>query len=149
PNLPTPRRAVIEAVDASHSSPGTAYVALNFRIAGDYAPYLFRTRDFGKTWTKIVTGLPTDQPSGSFARVIRADTKRAGLVYAGTESGLYVSFDDGDHWQTLMTGLPNTSYRDIVIKGNDLIVATYGRGIYMLDDISVLRQVTPAIATEA
>ena len=149
PNLPTPRRAVIEAVDASHQNAGTAYVAADLRNTGDYTPYLYRTRDFGKTWTKIVTGLPTNQPSGSFARSIRADTKRAGLLFTGTESGFYVSFDDGDHWQTLMAGLPNTSYRDIAIKGNDLIVATYGRGLYVLDDISMLRQVTPQIAAEA
>jgi photosystem II stability/assembly factor-like uncharacterized protein len=148
PNLPTPRRAIIEAVDASHHDAGTAYAAVDLRNIGDYTPYLYRTRDFGKTWTRIVTDLPTGQPSGSFARVIRADTKRAGLLFTGTESGLYVSFDDGDHWQPLMRGLPNTSYRDIAIKGNDLIVATYGRGLWVLDDMSMLRQLTPAMASE-
>src|SRR5204862_3627254 len=100
----------------------------------------FRTHDYGKTWTAIVNGLPTDEPSGSFARVIRADSKRAGLLFAGTESGMYVSFDDGDHWQSLELNLPNTSYRDAVIHGNDLVVGTYGRGIWVLDDISALRQ---------
>ena len=90
----------------------------------------------------------TDQPSGSFARVIRADTKKAGLLFAGTESSMYVSFDDGDNWQSLMLNLPNTSYRDMVIKDNDLVVGTYGRGIWILDDISPLRQITPAIASE-
>jgi photosystem II stability/assembly factor-like uncharacterized protein len=149
PNLPTPRRAIIDAIDASHFDAGTAYVVADLRNTGDYTPYIYRTRDFGKTWTRIVNGLPLESPSGSFARAVRADTKRAGLVYAGTESGFYVSFDDGDHWQTLMTGLPNTSYRDIIVKDNDLIVATYGRGIYVLDDISALRQMTPAVASEA
>ena len=81
-------------------------------------------------------------PSGS------ADTKKAGLLFAGTESAMYVSFDDGDHWQSLKLDLPNTSYRDIAIKGNDLIVATYGRGLWVLDDISMLRQLTPAVASE-
>ena len=148
PGLPTPRRALIETVDASHHDAGTAYVALTLHNTGDYTPYLYRTRDFGKTWTRIVTDLPTGQPSGSFVRSVRADTRRAGLVFAGTESGLFVSFDDGDHWQPLMQGLPNTSYRDIAIKGNDLIVATYGRGLWVLDDISMLRQLTPAVASE-
>ena len=148
PDLPTPRRAQIAYVDASHSDAGTAYAAVDLNNTGDYTPYLYRTRDFGKTWTKIVTDLPTGQPSGSFARVIRADTKRAGLLFAGTESGMFVSFDDGDHWQPIMGGLPNTSYRDIAIKGNDVITATYGRGIYVLDDISMLRQLTPAVASE-
>ena len=148
PDLPTPRRALIETVDASHHDAGTAYVALTLHNTGDYTPYLYRTRDFGKTWTRIVTDLPTGQPSGSFARAIRADAKKAGLLFAGTESGMFVSFDDGDHWQPLMQGLPNTSYRDIAIKGNDLIVATYGRGLWVLDDISMLRQLTPAVASE-
>ncbi|HUQ82571.1 MAG TPA: hypothetical protein VM076_15585 [Gemmatimonadaceae bacterium] len=148
PDIPTPRRATIEMVDASHHAAGTAYAAVDLRNTGDYAPYLYRTRDYGKTWTKIVADLPTGQPSGSFARAIRADTRKAGLLFTGTESGMYVSFDDGDHWQPLMQGLPNTSYRDIAIKDNDLIVATYGRGLYALDDISRLRQLTPAIASE-
>src|SRR2546427_8471597 len=98
--------------------------------------------------TAIVTGLPTDQPSGSFARVIRDDTKKAGLVFAGTESGMYVSFDDGDNWQSLQLNLPNTSYRDIVVHGNDLVVGTYGRGVWVLDDISPLRQIVAATAQE-
>ena len=84
---------------------------------GDHTPYLYRTRDFGKTWTKIVAGLPADEPSGSFLRAVRADPKRKGLLFAGTESGLHVSFDDGDHWQPLMQNLPNSPYRDLLIKG--------------------------------
>ena len=116
--------------------------------SGDYAPYFYRTRDFGKTWTRITNGLPASQPSASFARVIRADPKRAGLLFAGTESGMYVSFDDGDDWQSLQLNLPNTSYRDIAFAGNDLVVGTYGRGIWILDDYAVLRQMTPAIAAE-
>ena len=83
------------------TTPARRTSAVDLHNPGDYAPYLYRTRDFGKTWTRIVTDLPTGQPSGSFARVIRADTKRAGLLFAGTESGMFVSFDDGDHWQSL------------------------------------------------
>ncbi|HEX4602089.1 MAG TPA: hypothetical protein VH116_11900, partial [Gemmatimonadales bacterium] len=148
PGLNALTRADILAIDASPQDAATAYVAVDLHTTGDFKPYFYRTRDFGKTWTLIVTGLPTDQPSGSFARVIRADPKRAGLLFAGTESGMYVSFDDGDDWQSLMLNLPNTSYRDIAIHGNDVIVGTYGRSIYVLDDIAPLRQITPAIAAE-
>jgi len=148
PNLPDSTRADISSIDASHFNAGEAYVAVDLHRVGNYAPFLYRTQDFGKTWTLIVAGLPTDQPSGSFARVVRGDTERAGLLFAGTESGVYVSFDDGDHWQSLMLNLPNTSYRDLVIKGNDLIVGTYGRGIYVLDDFSPLRQITAGTAAE-
>src|SRR6266513_3963110 len=148
PNLPVPGRGDILAIDASHFDPAAAYVAVDFHVTGDYKPYCFRTHDYGKTWTAIVRGLPTDQPSGSFARVIRGDTKQAGLLFAGTESGMYVSFDDGDDWQSLQLNLPNTSYRDLVIHGNDLVVGTYGRGIWVLDDYSPLRQITPATARE-
>jgi photosystem II stability/assembly factor-like uncharacterized protein len=148
PDLPNPTRADISAIDASHHDAATAYVAIDYHTTGDYTPYLYRTKDYGKTWTKIVSGLRTDQPSGSFARVIRNDTKKAGLLFAGTESSIYVSFDDGDNWQSLMLNLPNTSYRDIVIKDNDLVVGTYGRSFWILDDMSPLRQITPALASE-
>jgi hypothetical protein len=148
PDLPNPTRADISTIEASHHDAGTVYAAVDYHTTGDYAPHFYRTHDYGKTWTKIVSGLRTDQPSGSFARVIRADTKRAGLLFAGTESSVYVSFDDGDNWQSLMLNLPNTSYRDMVIKDNDLVVGTYGRGFWILDDFSPLRQMTPAIASE-
>lgn len=147
PGLPTPRRALVTGIDASHHDAGTAYVAIEYLRLGDHAPYLYRTRDYGTTWTRIVTGLPTDDASGSFARAIRADTRRAGLLFAGTESSVYVSFDDGDHWQSLRQNLPNTSVRDIQIKGNDLIIGTHGRSIWILDDISTLRQLQPSMAS--
>ncbi|HEX7545478.1 MAG TPA: hypothetical protein VF368_02050, partial [Gemmatimonadaceae bacterium] len=99
-------------------------------------------------WTRITNGLPVNEPSASFARVIRADKERAGLLVAGTESGMFVSFNDGDDWQSLQLNLPNTSYRDIAFAGNDLVVGTYGRGIFILDDYAVLRQMTPAVAAE-
>jgi photosystem II stability/assembly factor-like uncharacterized protein len=148
-SVPDFRIGEVLAVEPSHFDAGTAYVAIDEHRGGDYTPHLFRTRDFGKTWTKITTGLATNQPSGSFVRVVRGDTHRKGLLFAGTESGMYVSFDDGDHWQTLQQNLPNTSYRDITIAGNDVVVATYGRGFWSLDDISTLRQVDGSVANEA
>ncbi|MGH7583879.1 MAG: WD40/YVTN/BNR-like repeat-containing protein, partial [Gemmatimonadales bacterium] len=147
--LPDSNHADISAVDASHLNPAEAYAAVDLHTIGDYKPYLYRTTDYGRTWTEIINGLPSDEVSGSFARVIRADTKKAGLLFAGTESSMYVSFDDGDNWQSLRLNLPTVSFRDAVIKGNDLVVGTYGRGIYILDDISPLRQMTPAMANEA
>jgi photosystem II stability/assembly factor-like uncharacterized protein len=149
PNLPNPTRADISMIDASHHDPAAAYVAVDTHSTADYTPHFYRTHDFGKTWTAIVTGLPTDQPSGSFARVIRADTQKAGLLFAGTESSVYVSFNDGDIWQPLTLNLPNTSFRDLVIHDNDLVAGTYGRGFWILDDYSPLRQITPAITSEA
>ncbi len=139
-------RGPISSLDASHLDAATMYVAL--RATGETTPSFYRTHDYGKTWTKIANGMRTGQVSGSYAHVIRADPKKAGLLYAGTESSMYVSFDDGDNWQSLMLNLPNTSYRDIVVKDNDLIVATYGRSIWILDDISPLRQVVPTMAAE-
>ena len=148
PGIPNPRRANISAIDASYHAAGTAYVAVEYLRIGDHAPYVFRTRDYGKTWAKIVSGLPTDEPSGSFARVVRADPKKAGLLFTGTESHVYVSFNDGDQWQSLALNLPNSPVRDLLIKGNDLLVATHGRGLWAIDDMSMLRQVTPAIASQ-
>ncbi len=148
-DLPNPRRANVSGIEASHVNAGEAYAAIEYQRLGDFAPYIYRTRDFGKTWTRIVDGLPTKEPAGSVVRVVREDPKRAGLLFAGTETGVHVSFDDGDHWQSLSLNLPNTSYRDLTIKGNDLIAGTYGRGIWVLDDISPLRQMSPAVASEA
>ena len=149
PNLPFATRAVMSSVDASHFNAGTAYVAVDIHRTGEYAPHFYRTHDYGKTWTAINTGLPVNQISGSFSRVLRADPKKAGLLVAGTESGMFVSFDDGDNWQSLQANLPNTSYRDATINGNDLVVGTYGRGMWVLDDYAVLRQMTPDVANQA
>ncbi len=147
-DLPNPRRANISAIEASHVNAGEAYAAVEYQRLGDFAPYIYRTRDFGKSWTKITDGLPVREPAGSVTRVVREDPKKAGLLFAGTETGVHVSFDDGDHWQSLTLNLPNTSYRDLTIKGNDLIAGTYGRGIWVLDDISPLRQLSPAVSSE-
>ncbi|MCE9602746.1 MAG: hypothetical protein K8S21_11135 [Gemmatimonadetes bacterium] len=144
--IPTPRRAMISSIDASHTNGGTAYVAVEYLRTGDHTPYLFRTRDYGKTWTSIVNGMPTDEPSGSFARVVREDPRTPGLLFAGTESGIHVSFDDGEHWQSLANDLPNSPVRDLLIKDDDLVIATHGRGLWVLDDISLLRQLRRATA---
>jgi len=133
-------RPIRAAVEASKLDGGTAYAALDRHFRGDFGPYIYRTRDYGKTWTKIVTGLPATATSGPFVHVVRADPKRRGLLFAGTESGVYASFDDGDHWQALMLNLPTTVVSDIAIHDNDLIIGTYGRGIWVLDDYAVLRQ---------
>jgi len=149
PDLPDSNRTAVQMLEPSHFNPGEAYAALDAHNTGDYQPQLYRTRDYGKTWTKIVNGLPTGQIGGSFTHLIREDTKKAGLLFAGTESGMYVSFDDGDRWQSLQLNLPTTSFRDGFIKGNDLVVGTYGRGIWILDDISPLRQMTGTAPAEA
>lgn len=144
--LPAPRRAMISSIEASPHAAGTAFAAVEYLRIGDHAPYFYRTRDYGRSWTRIVAGLPTDEPSGSFARVIRPDPVKPGLLFAGTESSVYVSFDDGDSWQALGLNLPNTPVRDLIVKDNDLLIATHGRGLWVIDDISLLRQVTPAVA---
>lgn len=132
-----PVRTEIPLIETSAVDPETAYViAAPF---GDSHPNIFRTHDGGKTWQKIVNGLPDT----AIARVVREDPERKGLVYAGTEAGVYVSFDGGDQWQPLQFNLPTTSVRDLNVHGNDLVVATYGRGLWILDDLTPLRQVGP------
>jgi photosystem II stability/assembly factor-like uncharacterized protein len=140
PDLPPFAR--ISLIDASPHDAGTAYMAANRYQSDDRAPYFYRTSDFGRSWTRIVTGLPADD----FARAIREDVKRRGLLYAGTEHGVYVSFDDGGTWQTLRLNLPVTPVHDIAVTENDVVIATHGRSFYVLDDVAVLRQLTPAIA---
>jgi hypothetical protein len=108
----------------------------------DYEPYIYRTRDGGKTWQKITNGLP----AGVYVQTVKEDTARRGLLFAGTELGVYVSFDDGDTWQSLQLNLPPTSMRDFAIHGDDLAVGTHGRGIWVLDDITVLRQIDDTAA---
>jgi photosystem II stability/assembly factor-like uncharacterized protein len=137
-----PAWAHVELIDASTHDTGTAYAAVNGHMMGDDAPYLFRTRDYGKTWTAITTGV-----TGS-AYFVREDPERAGLLYAGTEQGLFVSFDDGEHWQSLTLNLPPTSMRDLVIHGNDLVLATHGRGFWILDGVAPLRQATAAASSD-
>jgi photosystem II stability/assembly factor-like uncharacterized protein len=132
----------VVSIDASHQNASEAFAAVT---TGDNRPHVYRTRDYGSTWTETVNGLPVDEVSGSFVNAVRMDTRRDGLVFAATESSMYVSFDAGERWQPLRVNLPTTSVRDIVIHGNDLVIATFGRGIWVLDDYSPLRQMTSAI----
>ncbi len=136
-----PKNSEIEAIEASHYDAGTAYVVLNARQ--DLQPYIYRTRDAGKSWQKITTGLQPDW----IARVIREDPVRKGLLYTGTENALYVSFDDGDHWQSLQLNFPASDVRDLAVHGDDLVAATYGRALWTLDDITPLRQAGPEITS--
>ncbi len=128
-------------VEPSHHDAGTVYVAANRYQQDDFKPYLLKTSDYGKTWTHIDAGIPT----GAYTRVIREDPVRRGLLFAGTETGVYVSFDDGAHWQPLQLNLPRVSVRDLAIKDADLIAATHGRSFWIMDDISPLRQVNDSI----
>jgi photosystem II stability/assembly factor-like uncharacterized protein len=131
----------VNAIDVSPEDAGTAYVAATMYKFDDYRPYIYKTHDYGKTWTKIVDGIP----DGAFSRVVREDPVRRGLLYAGTETGMYVSFDDGAHWQPFQLNLPVVSIQDLTVHGNDLVAATQGRAIWILDDLSPLRQWSEAI----
>ena len=132
----------VTMLEASHTNYLEAYAAADRHQLEDFAPHFYRTRDGGKTWQAITTGLPAE----GYAHTIKEDPKRPGLLFAGTERAVFVSFDDGDHWQSLQLNLPVTSMRDIAIKDNDLIVATHGRGFWVVDDISALRQITDKVA---
>ncbi|HSQ25431.1 MAG TPA: hypothetical protein VLN44_13490, partial [Pyrinomonadaceae bacterium] len=136
-----PTNSNVTLIEPSATNANTAYVIAS--VPADLRPCIYRTRDGGKTWQKIVGGLPMN----AIARVVREDPERKGLLYGGTETGVYVSFDYGDHWQPLQLNLPTTSVRDLNVYGNDLIAATYGRGLWILDDISPLRQVDDLRAT--
>jgi len=134
----------VSLIEPSHFDAGVAYLAANRYQQDDFAPYLFKTADYGKTWTKIVTGLA----AAAYTRAIREDPVRRGLLFAGTETGIYVTFDDGGRWQLLQLNLPRSSVRDIAVHGSDLIVATHGRAFWVLDDISPLRQLSPSLRGE-
>jgi len=126
----------VSVLEASHTDPQTAYAAVNTLRIDDLHPHIYRTRDSGKSWTEITNGIAENQNVNS----VREDTKRKGLLFAGTEGAVYVSFDDGDHWESLRLNLPATSVRDLLIKNDDLAIATHGRGFWILDDITPLRQ---------
>lgn len=130
-----PEWALISIIDPSPHDAGTAYVAATRYKLDDFAPYLYKTADFGKTWTKIVTGIPDND----LTRAIREDPERRGLLYAGTETGLYVSFDDGTNWSRFQGNLPVVPIHDLVVKDSDLILATHGRSFWVLDDLTPIR----------
>jgi photosystem II stability/assembly factor-like uncharacterized protein len=137
-----PEWSRISQVEASPHDAGTAYVAAERHQSDDLHPYIYKTSDYGKTWTKLTKGIPET----TFVRAVREDPKKRGLLYAGTEDGIFVSFNDGADWQSLKLNLPTTPIHDLVIKDSDLVVATHGRAFWILDDVSPLRQFTDDIA---
>jgi photosystem II stability/assembly factor-like uncharacterized protein len=136
PDLPV--WALISIIEPSPHDPATAYVAATRYKLDDFEPYLYKTNDYGQSWTRITNGIREND----FTRTIREDPERRGLLFAGTETGMYVSFDDGEHWQPLQLNLPVVPIHDLVIKDNDLVVATHGRAFWILDDITPLRRVS-------
>jgi photosystem II stability/assembly factor-like uncharacterized protein len=132
-----PEWMMINSIDPNPFVPGGAYVAGTRYKMGDYQPYLYKTEDYGKSWKKIDNGIQKEH----FTRVVRADPKRKGLLYAGTENGMYISFDDGDHWQSMQLNLPTVPITDLAVKNDNLVVATQGRSIWIIDDLTVLQQV--------
>jgi photosystem II stability/assembly factor-like uncharacterized protein len=132
----------VAMIEASHFDTDEAYAAVERHQLEDYEPHIYRTRDAGRTWTEITNGLP----GGVYLQTVKEDPQRRGLLFAGTERAVFVSFDDGDHWQSLQLNLPAASMRDLAIHGDDLIVATHGRGFWILDDITALRQISPEVA---
>ncbi len=146
PNLPNlPAKMTVVSVDPSKFEAGTCYVAFDGHQVNIRSPYLYKTIDFGKTWKKITTGIP-DSPA-SYTNVVKEDAVRPGLLYAGTENALYVSFDDGEHWQPFQQNLPHAPVHWAVVQPhfNDLVVGTYGRGFWILDDVTPLQQLTDKI----
>jgi photosystem II stability/assembly factor-like uncharacterized protein len=139
-----PEWSLISLIDASPHDAGTAYVTVDRHKNDDLRPYIYKTSDFGKTWTKVATGIP----DGAYVHAVRQDPKNKSLLYAGTELGVYVSFDDGAHWQPLQLNLPTTPITDLIIKDDDLAVATNGRSFWILDDVNPLRQLTPQLASQ-
>ncbi|HET9994498.1 MAG TPA: hypothetical protein VFQ18_03745 [Candidatus Acidoferrum sp.] len=139
-----PEWAAVSLIEPSPFDAGTAYVAVDAHKLDNFKPYIFKTADFGKTWTKLVAGLPDN----SYVHAVREDPKRKGLLYAGTETGIWVSFNDGSNWQPLQLNLPVTPIHDLIIHDDDLAVATHGRSFWVLDDISPLRQLSASNAAE-
>jgi photosystem II stability/assembly factor-like uncharacterized protein len=133
-----PEWSTVSVIDASPHDANTAYVAVDRHRLDDFKPYIYKSADLGKTWAQIVNGIP----EGAYVHAVREDPKRKGLLYAGTEIGVYVSFDDGAHWQPLQLNLPVSPIHDLVIKDDDLVVATHGRSFWILDNLTPLRQVT-------
>jgi photosystem II stability/assembly factor-like uncharacterized protein len=136
-----PEWGTVSMIEASSRDAGTAYVAVERHKLDDFAPYVFKTTDFGKTWTKLVTGLPPN----AYVHAVRVDPRKPSLLFAGTEQGVYTSFDDGAHWQPLQLNLPPVPVNDLVVKNTDLVLATHGRSFWVLDDITPLEQYEESI----
>ena len=140
-----PKFSRISIIDESRHKPGTLYLAANRYQVDDRAPYVFKTHDYGKTWTKIINGIA----EGHFARAIREDPVRPGLLFLATEHGVYFSINDGQKWQKIQLNLPDTPVRDLVIKDNDIVIGTHGRGFWILDDIQPIRQYQQSISNKS
>ena len=138
-----PEWILINSIEVDPFNPGGLYVAATMYKHGDFAPYLYRTKDYGASWTKITNGIEAEH----FTRVIRADPDREGLLYAGTEAGMYISFDDGDNWSSFQMNLPVVPITDLALKNKDLVVATQGRSFWLIDDLSPLHQLSQEVAT--
>jgi len=138
-----PKWSLISMIELSTFNPAAAYIAVDRHELDDFKPYIYKTEDFGKTWRLLVSGLPKN----TFVRVVREDPRRKGLLYAGTETGVYVSFDDGARWQSLQLNLPVTPVHDMVVKDDDLVVATHGRSFWILDDLTPLHQLDEKAAS--
>jgi photosystem II stability/assembly factor-like uncharacterized protein len=136
----------VQTVEASPNRRGGAYVSVLRYLLGDFQPYVYRTSDYGRTWTRIADGR-NGIPAGEPVRVVREDPSRPGLLYAGTEFGMYVSFDDGGHWQPFQQNLPHTPVTDIKVHAQDLVLSTQGRGFWILDDLTPLHQLADSVAT--
>ncbi|CAN5805822.1 hypothetical protein BH11GEM1_BH11GEM1_17460 [soil metagenome] len=132
----------VSLMDAGRFDAGTAYAAINTIRLDDSRPHIYRTHDGGRSWTQVTNGIA----DGAVINVVREDPRRRGLLYAGSEDQVWVSFDDGDHWSSLRLNMPATSVRDLVIKDDDVVIGTHGRSFYVLDDVAALRQITPATA---
>ena len=139
-----PEWSRVSQIEASPLDAGTAYVAVDRHQNDDLHPYIYKTSDYGKTWTRITKGIPDN----TFVRAVREDPKKRGLLYAGTETGVYVSFNGGTDWRSLQLNLPTTPIHDLVIKNDDLVLATHGRSFWILDDLSPLRQFHDDIANQ-
>ena len=139
-----PEWSRVSLIDASPHDAGSAYVAVDRHQFDDYHPYVYKTSDYGKTWTKITKGIADN----TFVRAVREDPKRRGLLYAGTEKGVFVSFNDGADWRSLQLNLPTTPVHDLVVKNDDLVLATHGRSFWILDDVSPLRQFKDDLAQQ-
>jgi photosystem II stability/assembly factor-like uncharacterized protein len=138
-----PEWATVDMVEVDSTHPGTAYVAADRHRLDDFHPYAFKTRDYGRTWAPITAGMPDD----AYVHVVRADPARAGLLYAGTEKGIFVSYDDGSRWAPLQLNLPVVPVHDLAVHGNSLAVATHGRAFWVLDDLAPVRQWSPALVS--
>ena len=137
------RNTRVNGIEPSRYDPAVAYLSATRYQLDDFRPYLYRTGDYGRTWTRIDGGIPT----GAYTRTIREDVVRRGLLFAGTETGVYVSHTDGAHWEPLQLNLPRVSVRDLAVKGNDLIAATHGRAFWILDDLASLRQLDDSVTS--